>query len=780
MTPITIGNYSSGLTKNKKPFLIADEAFQDLENSYVWRDRTKKREGLKLLGRLRRFYAGVSLGNSAISVWTFNIYSTVVPPITPEANAQIDNGSVVITIQAGPNIVFTDQGNGTLTSPTLGNSGVIDYTTGIVILTHTAGAGIPVIITFGYFPSLPVQGIWQREVIDQNNEETIFFDTSYAYKFVGTGFQEFITGTTWNCTDADFFLSANFPAQPQSASFAQKYMFVTNYVNNSFNPMRYTDGLAWTDFYPVVSETAGAPNTRVFITSAKILIPYYGRLLALNVWESAADGAGNPVYGGSVLHSNRCRFSQIGNPLESTVNDSIIDVAWRSDKFGKGGFIDAPIAEDIIYAVFYKNTLIVGFERSTWQLRYVGEYGIPFIWERISSDFGGQSPFAAVLFDSGIATIGDRAIVSSNSISVDRIDLQIPDQVFEFQNTDSGPQRVQGVRNYKREIVYWNYPEMQRSSDALLYKFPNKVLAFNYRNNTYAVFRDNVTCFGIFQPQINEYTWDRLDIFWEDDTVTWDDINAQSENEVICCGNQQGFVNFYAYILPDDVSLAINAVDLTGINLTIIDHNLEAGEIIKITGMNFADANTFIPVATTLNDQIYVVYKVIDKDTIQIGKWDFTLQTYLYQFTFSPSPLFIDTVYIGGGLVTLLPKMRLKTKDFNPYMAKGLQMKMNYVDFLVDTKTSGIVSINLYLDTSQVKGNLLVGNVSVQSAATSPFYLPNSNISWHRFFANTVGQFVSVEVTYNDDLMNTATTHYEDFTLNAMIVWTREGGKNVF
>lgn len=774
MTPITIGNYSSGLTKNKKPFLIADEAFQDLENSYVWRDRTKKREGQKLLGRLRRVFVNSSLGLSGPSVWSFNIYSTVIPAILPETNSEIEVGTVVIVIGA---VTLIDQGNGTLaTSPVSAVVGTINYITGDVTITNAAN-GVASTITFGYFPSLPVQGIWQREIVNQNNEQTIFFDTKYAYIFQGGGFQEFITGTVWDSTDSDFFLSVNYPSQAKSAAFAQKYMFVTNFVNNALNPMRYTDGVTWTDFYPILTQS-GAVNTRTFLTSAKILIPYYGRLLALNTWESPADGAGNPVYGGTANFPNRCRFSQIGNALESTISDSIIDVAWRSDQFGKGGFIDAPVAEDILYAIFYKNTLVVGFERSTWQLRYIGEYGVPFIWERISSDFGGQSAFAAVLFDSGIATIGDRAIVSSNSISVDRIDLQIPDQVFEFQNSENGALRVQGIRHYKREMVYWNYPEMQRGTNSLVYKFPNKVLAYNYRNNTFAIFRDNVTCFGIFQPQTNEITWDRIDIFWEDDTVTWDDINAQVENEIITCGNQQGFVLFYAYIIPDDPSLSIYDIDLTGVNLTVINHNLQAGENIKITDLNFVDSITLQPISTDLNDEIYVVYSIIDKDSFRIAKWDFDLQAYIYDFEFTPDP--VNASYVGGGTITVLPKMKMKTKDFNPYMSQGLQMKMNYVDFLVDTKTSGVVSVNLYLDTTLTKGNLLVGNVSVQSAATSPFYLPNSNISWHRFFATTVGQFVSIEVTYNDDLMNTATTHNEDFILNAMTVWTRPAGKNVF
>ena len=42
---VLIGGYSSGgLTLDKKPFLIASEAFSNLENAYVFRNRVKKEE----------------------------------------------------------------------------------------------------------------------------------------------------------------------------------------------------------------------------------------------------------------------------------------------------------------------------------------------------------------------------------------------------------------------------------------------------------------------------------------------------------------------------------------------------------------------------------------------------------------------------------------------------------------------------------------------------------------------------------------------------------------
>src|SRR5690606_19635782 len=55
-------------------------------------------------------------------------------------------------------IIFKDQGDGTLTSTTPGNSGVINYSTGVVTLIHTS-PGVAVNANFEYYPNLPVMGI---------------------------------------------------------------------------------------------------------------------------------------------------------------------------------------------------------------------------------------------------------------------------------------------------------------------------------------------------------------------------------------------------------------------------------------------------------------------------------------------------------------------------------------------------------------------------------------------------------------------------------------------
>lgn len=917
-----------------------DDALAILENAYVWRQELRKREGLQLIGRLRRVFTTASIGLSGASPWSISsIYSNYVPSITPEATAEIEPGSVIITIAAGPDIVFTDQGNGLLTSTTPGNSGYINYLTGDIVLVHTAGAGVAATATFSYFPTLPVMGIKIRELSGINDEQTMWFDTKYCYVHDGADFSEYLStaSVTWDSSDSDFFSTTNYRGSIAS----ERLFFETNFVSNASNPMRYTDGVTWETFKPIIG---GEQQTQVMTTAlaagsltygpdfisplpilegtvvitvtandgqssdiiytdvlkdgtltgtdlntgtiiyatgeinlnfnpalpgssdwtvtvvydqegtylltCQILVPYYGRLVALNTYEGTDYGTGVNIF-------NRARFSQIGNPVQAD--------AWRSDVFGKGGFVDAPTNERIIGAEFYKNTLIVSFERSTWRLQYLGEYGIPFIWERISSDFGSESTFSTVLFDDGVLYVGDKAIVASSGTDVKRIDVIIPDTVYSFKNADEGPQRVCGIRDFKKELVYWAYPDFTKLLTNQIY--PNWSLVYNYRNNTFAFFRNSVTALGNFAYPA-DITWDRLDVFWDDDPeISWD-TTSQKKLPLIASGNQQGFCHFYGYddvettadsqiAAGDQESLTVTNVTVTAsvdVVLEIKNHNLQNDEFIYLTGLNYVDTTPpFAAGSTTLNDQIYIA-QYVDKDNIRLFIWDTVSQLPIQNFQVTN----VGT-YVGGGVVALFPRLLVRTKDFNPLKTNTpMNIKTSYIDFLFDASVPSPLSVEMRMNTTNnAIGNILVGNQQIEMSnsmtgfiqnisLTNPCVIQSNNhglltgteigfseisgttelngnqytvtfisvnsfsvnvdatgftpyvsggywtqtaqqyftlsaqYSWHRFFSNCIGQFLSLNLTYNNDQMSQISTHRQNLVLNAIKIFYLPGGRNIF
>ena len=843
MTPLTpnlIAGYKqdSGLELDKKPFLLPSAAFQSLENAYVWRERVKKKKGNRILGRLSRVMTQQVIEPRVLGAWSFNLFDSLIAygsgTITGATNAnpivittssshglvnnsvvyikdvtgmtEINNQSYEVTRITGTtfsipvdgsafgvyggggtwqdsayslsftnkvaeipelkpgsveihsgSITFFDNGTGQFTSNTPGNSGTINYITGDISLISTGSSGTVAYANLTYYPNLPSMGIWQRELPETNAEQTIFWDTKYAYVFLSEQFQEWIPFTYWDSDNYNFFLATNY----RGAEPSDRLFFETNFLLDANDPMRYAnvDGTEWITFQPQVDSVN-------YIFTAAILIAYYGRLLALNVYEGATVNS-------AVNIQNRCRFSQIGSPISST--------AWRSDQFGKGGFIDAPTNEAIISAQFFKNTLIVFFERSTWQLRYVGEYGLPFIWERISSDFGSESQFSTILFDDGVLAVGNRGIVSSSGINVNRIDQKIPDLVFTFQNNKQGTYRVHGTRDFEEELVFWSYADTQQLRPAQPY--PNRILVYNYKNGTWATNRDAVTCFGYFQPtEIEAITWSNNQILWNNTNVFWGSVDLQSLTEFVVCGNNQGYIHyFHSNTTINDASMPIHGlqVDVVGaLILTIPNHNLDDGDWILVEDLMFVStADPTQTVSTSLNDVIFRI-QYVTLNSVRLFFWNGT--NYINPFPFTPD--LAEATYIGGGQAVLLNQMKIQTKDINPYMDQGLQLKMSYVDFLLDDSIiQSSTTITLIVNSSpSVSGNLIVGNQSLDQNLTQPYYVPSSQYAWHRFYATSYGQFISIQISYGDEFINTLDCHLADYILNAMTVFTRPGGKSIF
>lgn len=837
---VLIGGYpGGGLTQDRKPALLANEAYSDLENAYVYRERTKKRDGEVPMGRLTRSFSTVTLTQTGSNL------HTIIPDLLNDAsinvrvsepNGQIVPGTLVITFGTA---IYTDTlSTGILTvTGTGGISGTVQYNNGLINMTTSSDfSGINIVVSFSYYPVLPVMGILKMDTSVFGIDSTIFFDTKYANQYV-SGFQELVPGTTWTGSNTDFFWAANY----QGVTPDLRYFFVTNnnidIADSLYDPIRYYNNSSWTDLQPLVSSTTT-------LWQALILIPYYGRLLALNTWE----GATGDTYTGAKNFFARCRFTQIGDPTSAT--------AWRSDMFGLGGFLDAPTNESIVSAAFFRNTLIVFFEYSTWQLRYVGEYGLPFIWERISSDFGAVSTYSSIVFDQGVMAVSDRGIIQAAANGVTRLDDQIPDQIFSFGIQNGTPNFVHGIRDFEKELVYWNY--LDTSDSSTNQNYPNTVLVFNYRNNTWAKFRDTITCFGKAQFQFG-ITWDSLTTSW-DSNVSWDNVDDQQYVDYIASGTQHGFINIYQNpdaATPQNVTtlyapgLAITAVDFSAllIQVTIPSHNLENGEIIYIQNMLWIDTDP------GLNNVIYSV-TVIDSDTISLSIWDFASQSYDQVGSTS------SAVYIGGGIVTLFPKMNIQGKDFNPFQSIGKQFKLSFIDFQMDsnilspaiTATTIQLFVNSYLgeqanlistnqelinssqnckwitgatqanpcqitspDHSLITGTLIyISNVqgmtqlnaalysitvvdannftldNIDSTGfsaytkngvwnTSPVngqtYIPGSEYAWYRFYSTQFGQYLRIGLTYDDNLMNQLATHQTPMELNAMNIWFREGGR---
>ena len=238
----------------------------------------------------------------------------------------------------------------------------------------------------------------------------------------------------------------------------------------------YTTTLQWRNFAPPLS-SATTPD---YLFGALILLPFKDRLIAFNTIE-------RPFTAGGRRYAQRARWSQNGTPFYATTNTYTAGspnsgYSWASgtNDIGRGGYIDAPTSEQIIGVQSIKDRLLVFFERSTWEFVYTNNELFPFVWQRINSELGCESTFSIIGFDDFTYSVGQRGIHSANPNGVERIDVKIPNKTFQINNSNNGVKRVYSIRDFTRELLMTTYPLFGETQ-----YFPNKVLVYNYRNNSF-------------------------------------------------------------------------------------------------------------------------------------------------------------------------------------------------------------------------------------------------------------------------------------------------------
>jgi hypothetical protein len=710
-----IGPYSEGQMTNIEPWLLPEDAFEFLGNAYVWRGRVRKRFGTSYLGdtdldsRLR-IDLGDTDGNGDISV--------TVPGAVFKVGQQFSIDDEIITVvETGTPGTMITTGSSTTTT--------FDTTTGALVIVGAAAT-----TACYYYPAEPVMGLRLRESSNVNFEDTVGFDTQFAYRR-SSGAWERLGTALWTGDNADFYWTYNY----RGTNPYETFMYVVNNVpadNIKYIPAGST---TWTNLRPQLDSGA----TR-YLETARLLIGFRDRLIALNTVEDES--------GTDRTYRNRARWSQNGDPTAASTG-------WLDDTPGRGGYVDAPVEQNIITAEFIRDQLIVYFERSTWELVYTGDATLPFRWQQLNNELGAESTFSIIGFDDKAVGVGNVGIHACNGVQVGRIDEKIPNAVFSIHNGNDGPARVYGVRDYYRQMVYWTFP-----SDIGDPTYPTSVLAYNYAQQTWGFFEDTFTCFGYFQKDA-DLAWSDLGRVygtWANWNDPWVSPTAQSQFPDIVAGNQQG----YTFLIrtektSNEKSLSITDMDAATEQLTVVDHNLRVDDYVLVEDCEGI---------TSLNDTVYQVQTIVDEDTI-------TLDT-----SFSGT-------YTGNGKLRRISNLNILSKQWNPGTPIGQGFSMPYMDFLLDRTTDGEVTLHYMIDTTN--------NASVNESAMSGVLLgsdtlftrPEASLGsgddqvriWHRYFLQAECNFLQIKIFMDDDQMRDTDIAWSDFQLNASIIYAEPGGR---
>ncbi len=804
MPSFLIADYKSGLQKDKAPWLIMNDAFEELDNLFIYQGRVKKKGGTSALGRMVRTD---NLTDRTAGADTYNL---------AVGDGNLSPGHLVIT---DGTTTFTDNGT---TGFTINGSGTVlgatNYSTGTFNVRFDTG-NVGAKVTATYIPAIPrpVMGLLTRELTSINQEELVAFDTKVAntYNSSTKKFQDISTYKdtsarfTWTGDNTNFFWSTNylnsmwvtngvaglqFKVITGITQAAQARITITDHnlvvgaviyirdvvgmteINNmsatvqavadtnnvdvninstgftaytsggtaeyltgsaSGDGIRWYDGTGWVNFSPPLDSPA-----TTYLRGAKFILPFRSRLLCFDTFEGASTGT-------AIQYRQRIRWSQIGTPYYTTPvpNNQTNDInAWRDDIDGRGDFLDIPTSETITGVAFLKDLVIITCERSTWRLRYSGNFTVPFIIEKINSELGSESGFSLIQFDEGILAIGDKRIVSIDTSNVTPIDSAIPREVYEIKN-ENVSRFIQGIRDFPNQLVYWTYPTQGKN-------FSNKSLVYNYENNTFSKFTQSINCFGNYTANTS-LAWQDIDTPWEALGISWASSELQKGFPNIVGGNQGGYI----FILDNNrstataPSIAISGVSAVSGNISTIttsfEHNLEPKSFVRFTGVGGS---------TELNNQIFKVEATPTAKT----------------FTIQIASL---TTYTFGGEIAVLDNFIAKTKRFNPFVEQQQNFRLSSTSFFMDITPSGEFTVKISADATGTAPPLIEKVVRTRAEDLSKDYMSKQERAWHPMYLQMRGDVIQYTFTLNDSQMKNISIVNSGFVLNAISITGRAWNK---
>ena len=529
-------------------------------------------------------------------------------------------------------------------------------------------------------------------------------------------------------------------------------------ITSTVDGIRWFDGdpvgslnFGWVNFAPPLSQYNSSTNPNpIYLVGAKTISAFKNRLIFSAVYLSTSQ-----VSPGIQYFPNRIVYSQVGtpyytNPLPFVLTGQQPDTtAWYQNVAGKGGFLTAPIDQEIITVNTFEDIQIYGMETKPLKLISTGVDSLPFIFQTVSAEYGAISTFSAVTLDQGVLYIGEYGIVMITSTSGQRIDLKIPDNVFNLGKSNQGTFRVTAIRDFQKEFVYFTFVP----ADISISIFPSQTLLYNYRDQTWAVFNENYTHYGTFRRTTNR-TWAQLgDIYgtWNNWTDPWNFGNTAFFPTIVA-GNQQGFVMEKGDGTHEGFSQYIS--DISSYTITSPDHCLNTGDYIFID--NIINLND-------LNDTIQQV-KVIDKDTFTVAVNSIGL-------------------YYGGGTYKRLSWPSITTKQFPLQWKDGKGLRVGTQRFLFENSQVGEITLNVYTSQNSndpanfpvENGFLSYSNVVLTGPEpdlynpTAPYGIRQQQI-WHRQSNSFSGDSIQFGITLSDAQMQDSTVNESDIVLHAIVL----------
>ncbi len=548
----------------------------------------------------------------------------------------------------------------------------------------------------------------------------------------------------------------------------------------------------WVNFAPPLSNmdysVSDLDLDQWYLVGARAIVAFKDRLLFFGpVVQTSAVGSqtylqDTVIYSqnGTAFYTSSFTAPAINYPLFPTTPPGYVPIlipedqsatpsSYFEDITGFGGFLTAGVEQEIVTVSSNEDVLIVGFTRMETRLVYSGNDVIPFNFFIINSELGSGSTFSAINLDKGVMSRGSRGFIITSQVESKRFDLQIPDEVFQMRLANNGTERVCAERDYINEWVYFTYPV-----NDINYKFPTQTLQYNYRDDSWAIFRECYTTYGLFRKHTG-FTWATVGTVyptWASWTAPWNAGSSTLFQPEVIAGNQQGFI-----LTRDDGTNEGNSLyiqNIVGSVVTSPDHCLNTGDYIVIS-------DALGTVASSVNGKIFSV-----------------MTTTQNTFVLNPN-IGAGLTYLGNGVIKRMYVPLIQSKQFPVAWSMGRKTRLGAQQYLLTTTQDAQITLLIFLsqdadnaynagpivpDPNSVNDSLVYSTVLYTCPESTNLGLTPANTNlqmptaqsqaqiWHRINTSLIGDTVQVGFTMSDAQMRDVdfTNQFEEIEIHGFIL----------
>ncbi len=704
-TGYLISNYATGFDRELQPWLLPNDAFVDLFDSYVYRGVTYKRDGYSgFANGLKSTYTESRMVHQLTSVAMTGAINGINMTYTLVATTPVRRGTFVVN-GSNPVQQVVDNGLGVFTG---NGTGTINYTTGAVSVTFNAApiAASTVTATYAYFPGLPVMGVMNFYPTN-NVRELIVADTRYVNRYnPATDRLDDLPAGTYNGTSKDFWSWVNY----ESATSAPRLLFCNGVVGDV---IQQYDGTTITNYAPTFA--AGTLNARQIFNNRDRLV----------LFQTIEAG---------VLYPRRIRISGTG------ANCDVFD-----NTAAGAGFIDIPDNTWFFGAAFNRDDILFFTEAATWSLKYTGNDVTPFSLQKIDGSRGSSAAFAVISYLNRTMAASPRGLIICDGYQVERMDNNIPD--FSFNEVDSSNFNscFSGFLDEDRD-VYLLYPSDGSVKPPLVPESSSdRILVTNFEEDNFTIYRIPLSCMGNFQIAFT--------LLWSDLTLAngfpnWDSLAAKYSNW-----------NAFPYDKGDPIAIGGgHKGEIWRLNDTESEDNPQKiRNIVVINDQRLrvtTDWNNYEVGDFICFEAVGGTIEVNDKQG-QIVSIDTAYNVFTVDFGQSFGGF---SAYTSGGQASRTIPMEAVSKKLNPWVESDKKVRCGWIYFYVSTADTLLTDANgdpvpAYLNVDVLVNN----NEGVDfSNPTFKYVVDCSPINnelggkkWVKIWINQVGQFLQFRM-YNN------------------------------